>query len=487
MSLDLQFTREICDLNLSISSRVAIMDELSDVGTARIAENMLQAYERTYGWGVAIRLAQCNLGRVCLSSRTEGYMVCCLKEPYDLANPVVSWIPEREVTFVRVFNMIIPIDNASRAINRPSSLLTYSHSLDCFLPPVPSQFYSYTPYRNGVEEINADESLLPHSANIVDLLGFNFNKSHGGNYINGKEILYGVELELAAITEDNKETVGQYINKNREVLGAIAKRDGSLGQCGFEIVTIPATMANNFTRIKELLISPSVEPHLNKEFDLDGYGLHIHASRVLTDKQTCALDFFVNNNMELFKSISRRNDNYSYCEFNRRAYKNNGIRGEKRSKYRAVNILDKTIEFRFFKSTLNIDELKLAMQCVESLCMYFGTIYNSKHYMKDLRFDSFYEYLSENPKYAVFYNAIKEFKTGRTYFKRVHMKEFYKRKIIDEIDGRWRAINDMQRVYNRYMNNDVQIYQYQRFLQEILGNLDSISWSGSPITGTSQD
>lgn len=157
----------------------------------------------------------------------------------------------------------------------------------------------------------------------------------------------GIELEIEGITSDNKsgvsDTLAKYLKGE-----AVVVYDGSLDASGGEIVTIPLSPARlgnvRWYKLLSELASLGCRSH-----DGSHCGLHVHVSRkYLSEDSWKRLHLFIVKYQGFFKAISRRdggrNNPYSYCEFNR----------DRRNKYRAVNFLhDSTIEFRFFRGTLN--------------------------------------------------------------------------------------------------------------------------------------
>lgn len=157
----------------------------------------------------------------------------------------------------------------------------------------------------------------------------------------------GIELEIEGITSDNKsevsETLAKYLKGE-----AVIVYDGSLDASGGEIVTIPLSPAKlgncRWYKLLSELASVGCRSH-----DGGHCGLHVHVSRkFLSENSWKRLHLFILKYKTFFQAISRRdggrNNPYSYCEFNK----------DRRNKYRAVNFLhDSTIEFRFFRGTLN--------------------------------------------------------------------------------------------------------------------------------------
>lgn len=157
----------------------------------------------------------------------------------------------------------------------------------------------------------------------------------------------GIELEIEGITSENKQRISDTLAKYLKG-EAVVVYDGSLDSSGGEIVTIPLSPTRlgsvRWYKLLSELASLGCRSH-----DGGHCGLHVHVSRkYLSEDSWKKLHLFVVKYQTFFKAISRRDGGrsnpYSYCEFLR----------DRRNKYRAVNFLhDSTIEFRFFRGTLN--------------------------------------------------------------------------------------------------------------------------------------
>ena len=148
------------------------------------------------------------------------------------------------------------------------------------------------------------------------------------------------------------------------------EEDGSLDD-GFEIISHAYTYKEHRKRYQayDKLFS-ALSKDGAKSHDVDTCGLHIHLSRKhLNDEQIDFLCQFVYANKRKFEKFARRNQN-SYCVYQR-------AQNEDEDKHCAVNCLPRhTIEFRFFRGTLQTSTIFASLQMV--LCLYFWARANDR-------------------------------------------------------------------------------------------------------------
>ena len=206
---------------------------------------------------------------------------------------------------------------------------------------------------------------------------------------------YGLELEVDRYNYICNDDVAQYIrdnifNENEMYF----ENDGSLWY-GFELITQPMTF--NYIKsceeqFKQLMSNLQYHEYTGENNNCAG--LHIHVSNndintIMEEK----IAYFLENNIEDTLILSRRGDNFgSYCKpilSNCRgklaiekvlAYKDeitnmidideflNQYLYEKDDRYHLLNVTnDDTIEFRFFKSTLNHNHLIACVELVNAI------------------------------------------------------------------------------------------------------------------------
>jgi len=176
------------------------------------------------------------------------------------------------------------------------------------------------------------------------------------NVKNDVEKHFGVELEVECDQDTNKNNISDEIEEMIKGWGFI-KHDGSLSY-GFEIVTIPLTLKDHFTKWDELL-KKSTELKLSS-YSAQQAGMHVHyARRDISDVQLikmCRLIFNKSNYIFLKKIAQRCQRNYGNFK-GVGDFENSAIINKSHpfnNKYLALNVLPATtIEFRLFRGTLN--------------------------------------------------------------------------------------------------------------------------------------
>jgi hypothetical protein len=217
---------------------------------------------------------------------------------------------------------------------------------------------------------------------------------------------YGIELEIDGG------------HSRRDCAAAIAaaagddvylKHDGSLN-CGFEIVTHPATLNYHMQDMGWDKMVDIAKSYGFKSHDTTTCGLHVHASRTLFGEYEMIQDLniakcilLIENNFDsIILPFSRRTPDrmreWSRCP---RAYINDydneltAINKAKRTgdegRYQAVNLTNRnTVEFRFFRGTLNIETLFAALQFID-----FIIDYSSNNNLKDVCIKDFRDVLQQ--------------------------------------------------------------------------------------------
>lgn len=191
---------------------------------------------------------------------------------------------------------------------------------------------------------------------------------------------YGIELEICV------DGIGEISNsrRRRQIVAThayhatkcfpdnyvVAKRDGSLYDCGFELVTKPDTYARMHKTLAESL--PKFSPLLNNggescEGEEIEAGLHINMERrgKSTFQQAKMLYFmFTPANEEFLVAVANRRSSH-YAGFPGRARWNYIYRPPFNcgsTKYVAVHVKEKVLEFRLFSS---FTHRALALSCLE--------------------------------------------------------------------------------------------------------------------------
>ena len=219
-----------------------------------------------------------------------------------------------------------------------------------------------------------EADILPHSAKPEPTF---FGDSEAG---------YGVEIEIdngndkRSAAKDIQTAGGDHI---------YLKEDGSLTSAGIEIVTHPATLEYHVNQFPWAKICQTALSYGYRSHDTDTCGLHIHASRSLFGDTILEQDLTI---AKIILLIDRWYDTHILRFARRNIYKmrqwadkpNADIRPEdgdldavQKSKktatdrYKAVNLCNhSTVEFRFFKGTLNRDTIIASIQWVDTMIKY---------------------------------------------------------------------------------------------------------------------
>lgn len=219
----------------------------------------------------------------------------------------------------------------------------------------------------------------------------------------GKHTRYfGVELEVVpAINNDPGGKLA--INMVTKALGSLAylKRDGSVSDGGFEIVTHPFSL---HTMYSDRMFSRLEDAPLRSYSD-PTCGLHVHVSRngLKQDQLFNLLAFFTNaDNDDFLRFIGQRDWN-RYCSAHTMREINNDFLGWN-GRYKAINFCNTaTIEFRFFKGNIKAAAVYKAVQFCDAILEFCGTN------PSELTYTNFIEYVN-NMKVGMYkYNHLRRY------------------------------------------------------------------------------
>ncbi|MGL5690289.1 MAG: hypothetical protein ACRDD8_05640, partial [Bacteroidales bacterium] len=187
-------------------------------------------------------------------------------------------------------------------------------------------------------------------------------------------LYYGVELEV-----DNGSNRGDTAREVKEILGEEVlhmENDVSLN-CGFEMIFQPSTIDCHMSRKENMeLAFKELKRNGFQGHDATTTGLHFHVNRSQFNEEEIAKILFVVSNLwdnivtfsrrseaQLSKWSAKNCDNSADIEYLKSLTK------EQRSRYLAVNLNNKkTIEFRFCRSTLNIETFYASLQLIDTIC-----------------------------------------------------------------------------------------------------------------------
>ena len=196
--------------------------------------------------------------------------------------------------------------------------------------------------------------------------------------------LLGLELEMEN-TEDTSYR-GDLINAIVDITDedVFFQRDGSLDN-GVELITMPATLAYHMERMQWSSICDIAKEHGFRSHDTRTCGIHIHASRyALADNYEgrelviAKLMIIIEKHWDHVVNFSRRDmsrieqwakkPSESFLETDTIEEIIEKSKYGEYDRYTALNLRnDNTIEFRFFRGTLNHNTLIASLQLVETL------------------------------------------------------------------------------------------------------------------------
>lgn len=212
---------------------------------------------------------------------------------------------------------------------------------------------------------------------------------------------FGIELEVELADQDKK-TRGFKAKECVDLLGndfCIVKDDGSL-QCGFEIVTQPASIDSQKEHWNHFFANQPVNLVSFNSVDAR-CGLHIHCAKKPLSLLTIAkIVVFVNeeNNGGFIELIAGRKPNH-YFQISKKKYGIAKHAGnlQRNQRYEAVNLVNgDTIEFRIFKGTLKKESFYKALEFCDALIHFCATSnYGISHCRK---VDNFIDYVGLRSK-----------------------------------------------------------------------------------------
>lgn len=205
----------------------------------------------------------------------------------------------------------------------------------------------------------------------------------------------GYELEIESIYDGIDEGFCDILSEYTDSF--YFERDGSLNG-GVEIITDPMTREYwrkvGYKDISNLLTDLR-ESYRIRSWNGGNCGLHVHFSKDEWSKE--AIQFlikFIIANPTFIKAISGRNE-MGYCRIpNIENYDLDMLISF--SRYLAVNLTHETIEFRFFRGTLDLESIYCSVEICDHLLMYAEQmIHNEEDLERALTADRFIEFLSE--------------------------------------------------------------------------------------------
>lgn len=239
---------------------------------------------------------------------------------------------------------------------------------------------------------------------------FDYKRTY--NLPKDKKRRFGVELEVLIAELSKKEKyIGHspLVQQEADNYGkyfkdwAFYKSDGSLNGMGFEIVTIPLTRNEQFTKWNSDLFKSLSEKLVSYEAYENCCGMHVHVSREnLTLLQIGkVLRFIHNKNNRIFiKKIAQRHET-DYAEFKSKKRFADVKPKVLKNKYDALNLGHaETIEFRLFKGTLNYEAFHKNIEFCDAILDFCASCNASIE--ESLLWWNFTNFVEKNKKYYQF-------------------------------------------------------------------------------------
>lgn len=245
---------------------------------------------------------------------------------------------------------------------------TYGRSEDDFFTVEDTgEKYSYAVADQFFRANNGKYYSSQSAAPMLGIHSYNF-KPEPKFFGKGKKFI-GIELEFHSCGESDR-TADRIIGPMNNII--YAKHDGSLHN-GIEFVTHPCTPEYH---LNDMDWNSFIQRLVDNNGDAGcGAGVHMHVNRNYFKDDLCIARMvrFIENHHDTILYMSNRTDSdRNWCEKYRYTVKE--IRSifryaqDSGAKYRALNLCPAhTIEFRMFRSTVNVNRLKAYIQFVDTL------------------------------------------------------------------------------------------------------------------------
>jgi hypothetical protein len=260
-----------------------------------------------------------------------------------------------------------------------------------------------------------------YDANVLDF----FNPL--GGTVNGtkkrKPRYYGIELEVEP-TADRIESASKVLDAVGHF--SILKRDGSLSEQGFEIVTTPMTFDHHRSGIWDKFFIDGGNENIAVN---NSCGMHVHISRnTLTRLQIGKMVSFIHSpdNRGFIKVVAQRNAN-RYMDFtaDKGVTEPLSVEGSHDERYTALNLVPRnTVELRIFKGTTKAETFFKNLEFTDALVNFCGNGYSIAEssnyqlftiycYFERKRYPNLWKFLVDKQQVPNFANA-KEARAAET-------------------------------------------------------------------------
>lgn len=219
-------------------------------------------------------------------------------------------------------------------------------------------------------------------------------------------LFLGVEAEV-----DDGHGFGEAVSKLNEVNSHInlwdLVQDGSLGDTGFEIVSIPATLSFHIHRFPWEEIFEICRSNGYGSDQVRSCGLHVHVSKDrIPIKALKKVNLFVAANPGFMQQLARRKDTRGYAKFKSlREAREDGPHSKER--YEAVNFATRgqdTVEFRLFQGTIKPEVLYASLEVVDAIIQFCCK--HSEEHATEHGEDLFRSFVDDADKYNYIHNLL---------------------------------------------------------------------------------
>lgn len=263
-----------------------------------------------------------------------------------------------------------------------------------------------------------------HNTRLLHDYGYSpsltFNDVDSKKYEDSNAILYmGLELEV-----DDGENAHTFLESNEiffEDLPIYFCHDGSLGDEGIEMISHPCTLQYHLSNIPYAEIFKMFRRDGYKSHDTDTCGLHCHINKSYLGLTPDEIDIniakiliFYERSWNNIIKFSRRTPSqynqwckrYAMSTDNDDQIKELLDTAKNADRYYAVNLSNyRTIEFRVFRGTLNINTFISTLQFIESVVQFIKSIPINDH--QQINWDRYKEYiLNESVTYMTLINYL---------------------------------------------------------------------------------
>lgn len=186
---------------------------------------------------------------------------------------------------------------------------------------------------------------------------------------------YGVELEVEH--DFSRFRIVDTVQSSRASSAVYMKRDGSLSDCGVEIVSHPRSLASwrEFRDYADMLSDlASVGTRAWAE---PGCGLHVHVSRAgfVSPAHQARFGLMFSRNRSGWESLARRSSSYARFDLLASSPMSMKVKRYGANHFDAVNFSNRdTIEVRIFRPSLAFGRVLASIEAVEAVRVYTSTL-----------------------------------------------------------------------------------------------------------------